>query len=73
MSENAQALCTTALFKLVLAARGSLDPLMPNPDKMDALRKAVGRRWPQAAPTDIANALDQLNREHPGVLPKVVR
>lgn len=73
MSETPQELSSAALFKVVLATRGSLDPRMPNPDKMKALHKAVGRHWPQASPTAIANALDLLTREHPGVLPKIGR
>lgn len=71
MSESTRQLSSAALFKVILATRGDLDPLMPNTDKMDALRRAVGRRWPQASPADIASALDQLKRDHPGVLPPV--
>ena len=71
MSDKAHELSPAALFKVVLTTRGNLDPLMPNTDKMDALRQAVGRHWPQASPTDISAALDLLKRDHPGILPKV--
>jgi hypothetical protein len=71
MSEGAKGLSSAALFKVILEARGTLDPRMPNTDKMEALRQAVGRRWPQASPADVANALDQLKQDHPGALPPV--